>query len=363
MEARNRWESVLTSLAGAVPPGPARVVVDGAGAEGFADRLADVLGTVGRRCSRVGDADVFAAAGVADAAASVADAAAGVAEAAAGDADTAAGDVFVAAAGDADTATGDVFVAAGPAWRAAEPAWDVVIWLRTNRDGDREHGADIVVDLHDPDWPVIRRLTAPSSADWYVAESRAFFAAKAATWDDRFGDDMPAYSAAVAQAALSPGATVLDVGCGTGRALPALRAAVGPTGTVIGLDLTDEMLQVARARGRATLAGLIIGDARRMPLADEVLDAIFAAGLIMHLTDVAGGLAELARVTKPGGSLVLFHPTGRAALAARHGRTLRPDEPLADEPLAGLLANAGWRRTVYDDAADHFFAKAHRLAP
>jgi hypothetical protein len=245
MEARNRWERVLTSLAGAVPAGPARVVVDGVGADAFADRLADVLATVGRRCTRSGDADVF--------------------------------------------------VAAGPAWRA-ESTWDLVIWLRTDRDGDREDGADIVVDLHDPDWPVIRRLTAPASADWYVAESRAFFAAKAATWDDRFGDDMPAYSAAVAQAELSPGDAVLDVGCGTGRALPALRAAVGPAGTVIGLDLTDEMLQVARAQGRAMLATLIIGDARRMPLADRVLDSIFAAGLIMHLPDVPAGLAELARV-------------------------------------------------------------------
>lgn len=311
MEDRIRWQTVLTSLAGAVPSGTARVVVDGAGADAFADRLADLLGTVGRRCTRV-----------------------------------------------ADSASSDVFVAAGPSWRDAGSSWDLVIWLRTDKDGDREHGADIVVDLHDPAWPVIRRLTSPGSQDWYVAESRAFFAARAATWDDRFGDDMPAYSAAVAQAALSPGATVLDVGCGTGRALPALREAVGAGGTVIGLDLTDEMLQVARARGRASRATLIVGDARRMPLADDAVDSIFAAGLIMHLTDVAGGLAELARVTKPGGSLVLFHPTGRAALAARHGRTLRPDEPLADEPLAALLAGAGWRRTVYDDAPDHFFAKA-----
>ncbi len=317
MEDRIRWQTVMTSLAGAVPAGAARVVVDGAGAGAFADRLADLLGAVGRRCTRV-----------------------------------------VAESND-DL----VLIADGPAGRDAESRWDLVIWLRTDQDGDREHGADIVVDLHDPGWPVIRRLTAPAAADWYVAESRAFFAARAATWDDRFGDDMPAYSAAVSQAALLPGATVLDIGCGTGRALPALREAVGAGGTVIGLDLTDEMLEVARERGRAALATLVVGDARRMPLADDVLDSIFAAGLIMHLPDVPAGLAELARVTKPGGSLVLFHPTGRAALAARHGRTLRPDEPLADEPLAALLAGSGWRRTVYDDAPDHFFAKAVRVAP
>jgi SAM-dependent methyltransferase len=294
------------------------VVVDGGGADTFADRLADALGTVGRRWTRPANP-------------------AGIVP---------------------DDVEDLVVVGAGPAWRAL-PA-DLVVWLRTLEDGEREDGADVVVDLRDPDWPVIRRLAAEAGPDWYVTESRAFFGARAATWDDKFGDDLPAYSAAVAKAALAPGSIVLDAGCGTGRALPALRAAVGSSGTVIGLDLTDEMLRVARERGRASVAALVVGDVRRLPLADGSVDGIFAAGLVMHLPDVAAGLAELARITRPGGSLVLFHPTGRAALAARHGRTLRPDEPLADEPLNALLASTGWRRTVYDDAVDHFYAQARR---
>jgi len=57
---------------------------------------------------------------------------------------------------------------------------------------------------------------------------------------------------------------------------------------------------------------------------------------------------------------VLFHPSGRAALAARHGRTLTPDEPLADGPLRNSTAATGWRLTTYDDAADRFFALAVR---
>jgi SAM-dependent methyltransferase len=318
MDTRIRWHTVLTSIAGTVPAGPASVVVDGGGADAFADRLADALGTVGRRWTRPADPASFVPDDIEDL----------------------------------------VVVAAGPTWRAL-PA-DVVVWLRTFENGDREDGADVVVDLRDPDWPVIRRLSSGPGVDWYMTESRAFFGARAATWDDKFGDDRPAYSAAVAKAALAAGSIVLDVGCGTGRALPALRAAVGSSGTVIGLDLTDEMLQVARERGRDSVAALVVGDARRLPLADGSVDGIFAAGLVMHLPDVAAGLAELARVTRPGGSLVLFHPTGRAALAARHGRTLRPDEPLADEPLTALLASAGWRRTVYDDAVDHFYAQAAR---
>jgi hypothetical protein len=46
------------------------------------------------------------------------------------------------------------------------------------------------------------------------------------------------------------------------------------------------------------------------------------------------------------------------ALAARHGRTLRPDEPLAESRLGPLLGEAGWRLTAYADDPDRFFAAA-----
>src|SRR5438874_9038152 len=78
-----------------------------------------------------------------------------------------------------------------------------------------------------------------------AAGTRAFFGPRAAGWEIRFPDDGPAYRRAVAELAPPSGGAVADVGCGTGRALPELRAAVGETGTVIGLDLTVEMLAEA----------------------------------------------------------------------------------------------------------------------
>jgi SAM-dependent methyltransferase len=246
--------------------------------------------------------------------------------------------------------------------------WDVVIWVRTapaGRSGSRpdgETGAGIVIDMHDPDWPVIRRVAAPLAerGQWYLAETRAFFAVRAATWDTKFGDDLPAYAAAVAQAGIPRGGAVVDVGCGTGRALPALRQAVGPHGSVVAIDITPEMLSEARGAGRAKHAALLLADARRLPLADGWADAVFAAGLVSHLPDTDAGLRELARITGPGGLLVLFHPSGRAALAARHGRALGPDEPLAAGPLRRLTQATGWELTSYDDAVDRFFALAVR---
>jgi ubiquinone/menaquinone biosynthesis C-methylase UbiE len=194
----------------------------------------------------------------------------------------------------------------------------------------------------------------------YVAETRAFFGCRAATWDTKFGDDLPAYRAAVAQAGIRRGGVAVDVGCGTGRALFPLREAVGPGGSVFAVDLTPEMLAAAGPKSVTAKAVLILADARSLPFADASADAIFAAGLVHHLPDSTAGLHELARVTRPGGLLVLFHPSGRAALAARHGRTLGPDELLAEPVLRTSTAATGWQLTAYDDAPHRFFALARR---
>jgi len=194
----------------------------------------------------------------------------------------------------------------------------------------------------------------------YVAATRTFFASRAATWNTKFGDDLPAYECAVVESGLPTGAVVLDIGCGTGRALPALRRAAGAGSTVIGLDLTPEMLDLASGQTDGPYP-LLRADARRLPIGTARVDAIFAAGLVHHLPAPADGLTELARVTRRGGRLILFHPSGRAALAARHGHTLRDDEPMAYGPLTGLLTGSGWRLLRYDDAPHRFYALAERL--
>lgn len=187
-----------------------------------------------------------------------------------------------------------------------------------------------------------------------------FFTARAAAWDARFPDDGPAYAAAVDELGLREGDRVLDAGCGTGRALPPLRAAVGPSGVVVGADLTPAMLAAAVRAGRHRDGQLLLADVTALPLRTESLDAVLGAGLIAHLPNPAENLGELARVVRPGGTLALFHPIGRAALAARQGRRITPDDLRAEANLRPLLAAAGWDMTLYVDEDARFLTLATR---
>ncbi len=187
-----------------------------------------------------------------------------------------------------------------------------------------------------------------------------FFGARAADWDSRFPHDGPAYAAAVAELGLRAGDRVLDAGCGTGRALPPLRAAVGRSGVVAGADLTPAMLEAAVRAGRGRDGRLLLADVAALPLRSESLDAVFAAGLIAHLPQPDENLRELARVVRPGGMLALFHPIGRAALAARQGRQITADDLRAELNLRPLLAGSGWRMTSYADEDTRFLALAVR---
>lgn len=109
-------------------------------------------------------------------------------------------------------------------------------------------------------------------------------------------------------AELVPGETVLDLGCGGG--IDSLLAArrVGPTGRVIGVDFTPEMLSSAQRsvqEAQATQVTFLLADGEALPLAEASVDAAFANGSLNLVPDKDRVLAEIYRVLRPGGRLVL----------------------------------------------------------
>jgi ubiquinone/menaquinone biosynthesis C-methylase UbiE len=107
-----------------------------------------------------------------------------------------------------------------------------------------------------------------------------------------------------------PGHQMLDVGCGTGEDVRALAAIVGSSGRVTGVDSSTAM--IAEARQRSDMLSLpvkfFVGDAHALEFPDGTFDGTRADRTLQHLEDPARAVAEMVRVTRSGGRLVLFEP-------------------------------------------------------
>ena len=99
-------------------------------------------------------------------------------------------------------------------------------------------------------------------------------------------------------AASRPGSLLLDVACGGGVLAPYLG---GKGHRHLGLDLSAPALVLAAAHGVAALRG----DAHALPLGDGTVDVVVAGEVLEHVSDWQGVVAELARVLRPGGTLVV----------------------------------------------------------
>jgi SAM-dependent methyltransferase len=162
---------------------------------------------------------------------------------------------------------------------------------------------------------------------------------------------------------LREGETVLDLGSGAGADVLISAQRVGPSGKAIGLDMTDEMLDVARANAAA--AGVenvefVKGYIEEIPLADASVDVVISNCVINLAADKGKVLAEAARVLRPGGrfavSDVIADPDMDAAT--------RADMAAYTGCIAGALTEAEYRAAL--DAAgltDVEIRETHRVHP
>ncbi|MGH9320802.1 MAG: methyltransferase domain-containing protein [Vicinamibacteria bacterium] len=107
---------------------------------------------------------------------------------------------------------------------------------------------------------------------------------------------------------LQPGETVLDVGCGGGMDLLLAARQVGERGRAIGVDMTPEMLERAGAAARAAALSQVElhrGEAQSIPIPSEAADTVISNGVLNLTPDKIEAFAEIVRVLRPGGRLLL----------------------------------------------------------
>ena len=146
-------------------------------------------------------------------------------------------------------------------------------------------------------------------------------------------------------AGVRPGDSVLDVGCSSGYLTRKLAAATGPAGHVTGVDPSEAALAYARRRVRGA-ATFTVGVAQGLPLPDSSFDVVTCTLAIHHVParKRAAAFAEMYRVTRPGGRLLVadFDPSRHAF--PRHPGARRMHRAVATVgPLEDLAAVAGYR--------------------
>jgi SAM-dependent methyltransferase len=142
----------------------------------------------------------------------------------------------------------------------------------------------------------VSRVSDPALVRAEYADERRFLARSVARWAVFLGPS-PLEHALLALLERRPG-RVLDVGCGTGEFAASAKTKLGCD--VVGVDLSERMVELSRERG----VEAVVGDVEKLPFADREFDAVSATWMLYHLPDLDRGLAEIVRVLRPGGRLV-----------------------------------------------------------
>jgi arsenite methyltransferase len=161
-----------------------------------------------------------------------------------------------------------------------------------------------------------------------------------------------------------PGDRVLDAGCGPGFYVAEILGRVGPEGSVVGVDASAPMLGLAakRCEGHDNVS-FHEGDVTALPVSDADFDRVLSVQVLEYVADIPAALAELLRVLRPGGRVVIWDVdwatvSWHTEHPERMQRLLRSwDEHLADPSLPRTLA-ARMREAGFEDVEleGHVFA-------
>ena len=144
--------------------------------------------------------------------------------------------------------------------------------------------------------------------------------------------------------------------------IPFLLSEVGENGRIVALDFAGGMLRKAHAKGFNGNIDCLCADVVNVPLADEVFDAIVCYSSFPHFQDKTVALAEINRVIKSGGKLLVCHTSSRSQINGIHrqipavANDIIPDE----DKMQIMLSGAGFTDIKIDDNRGSYLCSARK---
>ena len=193
--------------------------------------------------------------------------------------------------------------------------------------------------------------------------SKGFFNSRATTWDEKVAEkDVSKLKAMLARLDIKTGATVLDVGTGTGVFVPLLLKKIGREGNLVCLDFAEEMLKITQAKGFKGNISYICADIENSRLTDKSFDVIVCYSVFPHFRDKPKALIEINRLLKKDGKIFICHTSSRQAINEIHRSVPEVRNHLfpENEDTRRMLSEAGFEDIRISDGKEDYLVSARK---
>ena len=196
--------------------------------------------------------------------------------------------------------------------------------------------------------------------------TKEYFDNAADTWDERFFTPHLAsfLEKLLPQFGITAGQKVLDVGTGTGVLIPYLINAVGPSGSVTAIDISEKMIQTCnRKHSHIKNLTIKVGNIEEDAFQPEAFDTIICFGVFPHLENKQKVLQNINSLLKPKGKLVIAHALSSEELKAHHKKVSEHVEHAVlpnKVEMVQLLKQTGFTEINIKDKPGCYLCSAHK---